>query len=259
MTDHIFSLLSMLIESNGAQTYLSEIRVDDEVCYVPRHIYEDSLVEEFSDEIIDETPTHVIYPEKCLDKIQIARRNSYRACVWYPTKIPTAKSILLPIDSINSLKRHLHNYLHLYPIVRLCTLSPKDICVPIFESADLAFLELNRTCDFIDKHLFLREKRKYQWKARCFWSHDKLRAVSLPSSDKSKKILAFFEKWGKEIPYHSAIIDIGETDSGIELIEFNSFGPDMNITAGLFSWKEDAYTLLFSPEPVFRTSMGIII
>ena len=92
---------------------------------------------------------------------------------------------------------------------------------------------------------------------RCFWSHGKLRAISLDNNIDFTKfdkedILEFFKNYEKYIPYHSAIVDIGKTIEQIELIEFNTFGPDMKATAGNFSWKEDIMILLFSPIPIFR-------
>lgn len=70
--------------------------------------------------------------------------------------------------------------------------------------------------------------------------------------------LMFFKRWGRHFPYHSAIVDIGKiksessSDIKIELIEFNTFGPDMYATAGHFSWYEDVLVLLYSKEPVFK-------
>lgn len=246
------------INSNDCAVGLSEIEVTEEICRVPKHIYEDSLIEneELSKQILRETPFDVYYPRKCYEKIQQTRIESYAACNWYPDiSIPTASSILVPIPSEESLLNSLFQYLPSYPFVRLCSMSPKDICNPIFTDPHLALKKLKespRTFDFCGKHLFLREKKEYHWEARCFWSQDKLRAVSLTEENKEKEIIKFFEKYAHEIPYHSATVDIGETSSGIELIEFNSFGPDMNATAGNFSWQEDVWDLLFSPEPVFR-------
>jgi hypothetical protein len=102
----------------------------------------------------------------------------------------------------------------------------------------------------------MRQIRNYKWEARCFWSRDKLRAISLPSDmdftdDDKNEILDFFNKYGKYLPYHSVTIDIGKCDN-IEIIEFNTFGPDMKATAGNFSWYEDIMILIWSSTPVFR-------
>ena len=256
------------VETNDAQTDLSEIKVTDELCIVPYHIYEDSLIED--EEInIDmlEKDRSIIYPRKWFERIQFLREISHQACIWYPEvagKIPTAKSLLIEFQTLEELQNALKNNLFSYPFVRLCSMSPKDINqIPLYTSWKKALRDLirsERTGNMLGegqcKHLFLRKKKEYQWEARCFWSRDKLRAVSLPSwtefsEEEKNEIVKFFHKYGRDFPYHSAVVDIGKTDQ-IELIEFNTFGPDMKATAGTFSWYEDVMTLLFSPEPVFR-------
>ena len=264
------------IEINDAMTSLSEIEITKEYCIVPRHIVEDSLIEDdFLSEIGIDNGITVWYPRETLDYIQNLRANSSRACIWYPEindKIPTAKSILLEVPTQEKLRKYLKNNITQYPFVRLCTMSPKDRKhVPLYdiENIDDAvddILKSDRTGNIFDepfceeckcKHLFMREKKEYEWEARCFWSRDKLRAVSLPSDmeftdiDK-EEITAFFERYGKYIPYHSTVVDIGKSFDEIELIEFNTFGPDMKATAGNFSWYEDVMILVYSNTPVFR-------
>lgn len=146
-------------------------------------------------------------------------------------------------------------------------MSPKDIKqIPIYDNYKIAYNHLrtsDRTKNIFDYdpcldmkfHLFLREQRIYSWEARCFWSRDKLRAVSLPkdmdfSPQDKLQIIEFFNIYSINFPYHSATVDIEKYNNIIELIEFNTFGPDMNAIAGNFSWEEDAMTLLFSTEPV---------
>lgn len=259
------------IETNDAETELSEIQVGDEYCIVPIHIYEDSLVEDdrLSEIVIDRDGV-VLYPRDELKYIQRVRANSYRACIWHPEvcdNIPTASGILVELFSKEQLKTCLEENIERYPFVRLCTMSPKDINnVPLYDNAKDAFDDLilsERTGNLFSepycegckgKHLFMRERKEYIWEARCFWSRDKLRAVSLIDKDieEEENIVEFFKKYGKFFPYHSAVVDIGKTAEGIELIEFNSFGPDMKATAGNFSWYEDVMTLIFSNKPVFR-------
>lgn len=262
------------IESNDAQTEISEIMVDKDFCYVPIHIYEDSLID--SDEFgenINYSNRYVILDRKYLNLIQELRISGYRACIWYEEikdKIPTARSILLSIESKEQLKSSLSKYISCYPFVRLCTMSPKDIkCPSVYFDSELAFNDIlisERTSDIIEppfcencngKHLFMREERNYIWEVRCFWSRDKLRAISLPinynfTKKDRKSIIMFFNNYSVYFPYHSATVDIGKTNDSIELIEFNSFGPDMKATAGNFSWKEDVMILLFSNEPCFK-------
>lgn len=268
--DKIFNLPNQSqdfwIETNDAQIDISEIKITDKYCIVPYHIYQDSLCddEEINFDVI-EVGSSFKYPLKHFPRIQLLREQSHHACVWYPEikeKIPTAESLLIPIYSIQQVQDNLKENISEYPFVRLCTMSPKDIrSLPLYDQWECAFNDLTksqRTKDLFqgEKHLFLRKKKEYQWEARCFWSHGKLRAVSLPNDmefiefDK-ERILEFFRKYGKDIPYHSATVDIGQTDQ-IELIEFNTFGPDMKATVGNFSWKEDIMTLLFAPEPIFR-------
>ncbi len=254
------------IETNDALTDMSEIKVTDKYCIVPYHIYEDSLCDDdYINHDVIENGSNFKYPIKHFSRIQNLREQSYHACVWYPeikNIIPTAESLLIPIVSSSQVQDELKNNIAKYPFVRLCTMSPKDIkSLPLYDQWETAYNDLTisqRTNDLFEgeKHLFLRKKREYQWEVRCFWSHGQLRAVSIPNDveltelDK-EKILEFFKKYGKYIPYHSATVDIGQTDQ-IELIEFNTFGPDMKATAGNFSWREDVMILLFSPKPVFR-------
>lgn len=115
-------------------------------------------------------------------------------------------------------------------------------------------------------HLFMRQLRNYEWEARCFWSRNKLTAISLPEEisefdstyeDDIQSILKFFENYGEYIPYTSTTVDIGlavfpDGTKRVELIEFNSFGPDMNATAGNFSWYEDAQQLVFGENVEIR-------
>lgn len=272
------------IDTNDAMVGMSEIKFDKDYCWVPWHIYEDSLADH--DEINNksiEKDYWTLYPLNLFSEIQRIRRESYRACIWYKeicNNIPTSKSVMIRINDSckreDIIKSALEDNLNAYPFVRLCTMSPKDVkFVPLYEKVedaakDLAISERTKNgC-----HLFLREKKEYEIEARCFWSRDKLRAVSISildidmddKNDALKSIIIkFFEKYKKFIPYHSAIIDIGiiysgsesghtlsDADKWVELIEFNSFGPDMNATSGNFSWYEDILTLLFSKEPVFR-------
>lgn len=254
------------IETNDANVGMSEIKFDDMHCWVPWHIYEDSLID---DDIINEHAIEkdywTLYPIHLYSEIQRIRGESYKACNWYEdiiNNIPTSKSIISKInDEYNrdyEIQKVLEENLEKYPFVRLCTMSAKDVkCVPIYEKWEDALKDLN--CSERTKrgcHIFMREKREYTTEARCFWSRDKLRAVSLALLDtdideiENKKIESsityFFKRYGKYIPYHSAVVDIGIISSDpkglrIELIEFNSFGPDMNATAGNFSWYEDSF------------------
>lgn len=263
------------ISDNNCQTHLSEIKISDKHCIVPNHIYEDSLVEnEPLDSVVVFKDGEILYPKSHFKAIQEARVSSYKACIWYPNiadKIPTAKSLLIALNSKDHLYNSISIHLKDYPFVRTCIMSPKDIKFPsLYDDHFEAYNDLlksDRTRNLLEypfcedcqgKHLFLREKKTYIWEVRCFWSRDKLRAVSLPiyydlqCTDHSE-ILEFFDKYGKELPYHSATVDIGKLDNGkLELIEINTFGPDMNATSGNFNWYEDVMILLFSESVIFR-------
>jgi len=252
------------------QPEFSEIKVRTTVCIVPIHIWEDSLVES-NLEYIKRGSKGVTYNIDLLEQINIQRQLSYVATVWYPEiegKIPTAKGVLYRIESLKHLMELLRTHIPSPDgsnvFVRLCDMSPKDVLhPPIFSDATKAYevlLSSNRTrYNILSKSLFLRELRVYNWEARCFWSRNKLRAVSFGASGLDQitkdKILKFFTTYGHFIPYNSVVVDIGEVNNGsevIELIEFNTFGPDMLATAGHFCWHEDLHILLASPEPIFR-------
>lgn len=266
----VFSLpgaqTSLWVEGNDAEVGLSELEVTKDHVKVPRHIYEDSLCESETLTVIRETGGYVYYPSSEFEEIQKHRRNSYRACVWYPeiaSRIPTAPSIL--VEGSENLAEYLDKHLSQYPFVRTCQMSPKDISATCLFSDPTIALEVLSQSERTRciHHLFLRERRQYQWEVRCFWSRDQLRAISMPrelDEEERALILDFFETLGDEIPYHSATVDLGyssclqrsDGQRGLELIEFNTFGPDMRATSGNFSWREDVMTLLFSPTPVFR-------
>lgn len=105
------------------------------------------------------------------------------------------------------------------------------------------------------KHLFMRERKQYEWKARCFWSHGRLTflhpiqtpinvdSLTLPfllvpvavsmdeemveqeraaSSDHRSSGEGGKEKEGEEGK---------DKDVNIDLVEFNTFGPDMYTTS----------------------------
>ena len=99
--------------------------------------------------------------------------------------------------------------------------------------------------------------RKIAWEARCFWSRDRLRGVSCAphmSAAERAQVLEFFAAFGARLPYHSATVDSGwaQETQRVELIEFNSFGPDLQATAGNFSWAEDMHQLLFGEHVEWR-------
>lgn len=258
---------------NDTASALSEIKLTEKECIVPIHIYNDSLVEDdILSDCVDIKITEAIYPRNMFSHIQNVRKCSYRACIWYEEikdVIPTAESIILEPKSLEHLRILIKENIKSYPFVRLCNMSPKDIKeIPLYEDYEEAFNDIissKRTKNIFDepycfdccsKHLFMRKKRNFVWEVRCFWSKDRLTAVSLPpyvDFDDHQDVYDFFTKYKKYIPYHSAIIDIGKNDNGVvELVEINSFGPDMNATSGNFGWYEDIVDLLSSKTTIFR-------
>lgn len=144
-------------------------------------------------------------------------------------------------------------YLPMYPFVRLCQMSPKDVARALSPEEALATSQRTGPLLYTNPcHLIMREEKKYLEEVRCFWSRDRLRCVSGSVEVSEEEIKAFFYKYGFYIPYHSAVVDLGRTIEGWELIEFNSFGPDLNATVGNFSWREDIEILLNAEEVVFR-------
>lgn len=261
---------SKWIEENNCNLNLSEIKVTDSHCIVPVYIYEDSLVDcdSLTNKELEFGAHHVKYPISFFYTIQNARKNSFKACQWYPEikdKIPTAESIIFEIVDRAQVLNVLTDNLTDYPFVRLCNASPKDMGMPIYSVPQKALSDLqnsNRTCLFKSGgdctkgcHLFLRKLKIYNWEARCFWSKDKLTAVSLPfkfTKKEKAEILDFFCTYKNDIPYHSCTVDIGKSSNSISLIEFNTFGPDMKATSGNFNWYEDVYLLLNSEKPIFK-------
>lgn len=129
------------------------------------------------------------------------------------SNLPTAKSILyLPLDADDA-KRFLEENIDRYSFVRTCHMSPKDIKkIPLFTNAEEAMdclLKSERTGNLFSepfceeeeessddedsereekekegndskricgcaKHLFIRERKEYEWESRCFWSRGRL-------------------------------------------------------------------------------------
>lgn len=254
------------IDKNDANTELSEIEIKNGIIYVPDHIYKDSLIDnDYLEDIMFKKNNKYCYDISCYNKIRQARIHSYNACIWYNEildKIPTAQSIVFDYNSIEDAKSKCKKYIKDYNFVRTCHMSAKDInrtC--IYNDSDTAINDLvnsKRTNikELKCKHLFMRQIRNYILEVRCFWSIGKLRAVSFPEmycfeeSDKNE-VLDFFNKYSKYFPYYSSVIDIGKTNNGYELIEFNTFGPDMIATSGKYSWREDWMTLIYSEQIQF--------
>lgn len=259
---------SMMGGRNNCNMPLSELRLVNDEIYVPMHIYEDTLIDTDLEELGTMTDKFVIYDICMFEDIRICRLNGYRACLWYEhcDKIPTAKSILYKPKNKEDTTNFIRENIEKYPFIRTCHMSPKDINTkPLFYDVNDAIETLSvsaRTCNIfsddnsICKHIFMREKRDFKWECRCFWYRRKLRAVSmdteLTTNDKGN-ISSFFDDYGANIIYNTAIVDLGMTNEGnLELIEFNTFGPDMNATSGHFDWVEDYYDILNADVPIYR-------
>lgn len=255
--------------TTDSQVTLSEIQVTYNSCIVPRHIFEDSLRSEsysFNQFATIDGP-NVIYPRRFLQKIQILRERSYRPCVWVPkipSIVPITESKILSVTNVDDIKRILELNIPDYQLLKICTSSNTFNYNNSREAIrDILYLGLGGNillephCEGCQsKHLFFRKKKSYYWKVRCFWSQDRLRAVSLPelthlNIDEKTEIINFFFVYGRYFPYHSAVVDIGKTSNGIEIIDFSPFGPDMNISAGNFQWEKHAMTLIFSQNVIF--------
>jgi hypothetical protein len=256
---------SLWVEQNDAALGWSELEVTNDRLKVPYYIIEDLSCVPESEELLslEFTPLYQTFPRDKLDTIQRLRRECHNACYWYEEAveqgIPTAPGVLLQLPPVSVFT--LKAYLARFPFVRHCAASPKDIverCVFRDPFAALQALHSSpRTRDeLVGHHLFLREERNFEWEARCFWSRDRLTAVSCAELEIRPQVEAWFAEFGPRIPYHQAVVDIGfarQTEC-VELVEFNSFGPDMPATAGNFSWAEDMQQLVFGKTPVFRAA-----
>ncbi|AGC01610.1 D123 family protein [Acanthamoeba polyphaga moumouvirus] len=125
----------------------------------------------------------------------------------------------------------------------------------------------------ISKYLVLRQYIDYDtnYEFRCFIYGWKLRAISQAGfeynpqlHEKKKKIydliLKFWDKFSRICPFSECTMDIVYNEkwidntlgnSGIIIIEFNSFGPHMNACSGLYNWVRDYYILTQSEKPHF--------
>ncbi|AVL94476.1 D123 family protein [Moumouvirus australiensis] len=125
----------------------------------------------------------------------------------------------------------------------------------------------------VSKYLVLRQYVDYDtnYEFRCFIFGWKLRAISQagfeynPKLHEDKKkiydlILKFWNKFSRICPFSECTMDIVYNDkwidntlgnSGIVIIEFNSFGPHMNACSALYNWVRDYYILTQSDKPHF--------
>lgn len=259
-------MYSLPTNTTDNQIKLSEIQVTYNSCIVPRHIFNDSLQSELMF-VTKFTDNYVIFPKRYFSKIQLLRERSYRSCIWFPQIngiVPCTESKLVAVSNINDIKRVLELNIPYYPMVKLCSKSTnkfynnhREAIRDFTYSGIPAEILLPPYCDGCpSKHLFFVKRKSYYWKVKCFWSQEKLTAVSLPdlthlSKTEQDEIIKFFEIYGSYLPYHSCIADIGKTDNGLEIIDINNFGPDVSNNTGNFDWNRDHHLLMSSPAPVF--------
>ncbi|AUV58077.1 hypothetical protein [Bandra megavirus] len=123
------------------------------------------------------------------------------------------------------------------------------------------------------KYIVVREYVNYDtnYEFRCFVYNWRLTAISQSGFEynlelHSKKntiyqsIIKFWDKFGRICPYSECTMDIIYNDkwidntlnnSGIVIIEFNSFGEHMNASSGLYDWTKDHSILTRSKTPHF--------
>jgi hypothetical protein len=265
---------------NDCRAALSPILVTETHLLVPIDLWEDALADSELEPLAEyQSPAWVSLPKTSWKLVRAVRKRAYRACNWYEELIrrgvPTSPGVLLKPEDWSDARRLLREMLPSHPFVRTCRASAKDVrshCMFSDEKSAIEALRRSKRtklfegkpcqpCSDVGCHLFLRRARDYEWECRCFWTRDKLRAVSLPddfvSSEARNSIVEFFRRFGPDLPYHSAVVDLGLVRDGeIEIVEINQFGPDMNAGSGRFSWTEDAAVLCSSPDPVFRPDLS---
>lgn len=244
---------------------MNKIIVKDQEFIVPTWILDDVgyFYEEIYNWIIKEKDDYVIFNICHLNKFKQLRKQIYWLCHWYDelieANIPVIKSDVYDVTNLDIL----HDILHEEKFIRLCNASPKDISSCLFNGNIDSIIDIFKTSartsymlesDHI--HLVLRPVVKMDHELRCFWHKHQLRAVSGPeyyienTESIKNKIILFFDTYGKDIIYNSAVIDIAIHLDNVFIIEFNSFGSDMLAGVGHFKWDEPL--LYHADKPVFR-------
>uniref|UniRef100_A0A6G6AAB0 D123 family protein n=1 Tax=Borely moumouvirus TaxID=2712067 RepID=A0A6G6AAB0_9VIRU len=196
---------------------------------------------------------------------------------------------VVPIELVNKISK-LITQLCGSTFIRTDAYSPKDLLynntvstLKITNAIDALQLitKSSRCCSklfdsnnkIVSKYLVLRQYVDYDinYEFRCFIFGWKLRAISQagfeynPKLHEDKKkiydsILKFWDKFSRICPFSECTMDIVYNDkwidntlgnSGIVIIEFNSFGPHMNACSGLYNWIRDYYILTQSDKPHF--------
>jgi hypothetical protein len=151
--------------------------------------------------------------------------------------------------------------------IKTCEFSSKDVRIPIFDNeenvAEKVFKELkssNRTNNYEERHLIIKVVRNFMIEARCYIYKDKL-CVIISKGDLAEykeSILDFYKKYKFDIPYHCCCMEIGINDKSknsnfpeIEVIEFNSLGPDLICDISPLSWDQDWELFLLNEKPIF--------
>jgi hypothetical protein len=239
---------------------------------IPYWCFEDTPIEYTQ---IEETTFGEIFISDSLsgNEYRDCQKKSYFACRWYPqlveAGIPTIKSFIIS-SSIHDLRADLIDNFSLdYSFVRLCGCSPKDVDFTcIFNSGKAAadaLIRSQRTLNIIQNyhhcHLFLRQPIDLLNECRCIVHQRAISVYQYVDSNEERKQLEsssidFFEKYGKDLPYNSAVIELGwSISTGYHnpfIIEINSFGITGWAGASLFDWNSEMMLLYHTCKPIFR-------
>lgn len=192
--------------------------------------------------------------------IQKCRIESTADCHLCDFKLPTIPSVCSEIiASWGDARMFIDKHIDDYPFVKNCMFSPKDCGKTIFEDGKSALEALkssNRTRETtIGNHIVMKQKRSILNEFRCFYICDKLRAVITKTEVDEKNqesILNFFKKYKYDIPFHTCCIELAMSEFGLEVIEINSFGPDLICDPAPFEWSQDWLELYTTETVIFK-------
>lgn len=230
---------------------LSEISIDEKDCLIiPQSIIEDGNLDNEKIYTVSEWDTVI---KKRISATWDCKLDDFSQDLPI---VPFVKSKLIRDEKM--LKEFISQHISEYGFVKTCRFSPKDVsdcCFTDTNKAVEAIVNSERTKKYKGHHIVMKKIRHFTQEFRCFWYNDKLRVVVSKESiskDMRKRLTEFFEKYKYSIPFHNCCIELGlSKDYDIEIIEFNSLGPDLICDVSPLEWSQNWEIIMLSSSPKF--------
>jgi hypothetical protein len=180
---------------------------------------------------------------KCFEDTVTARLKHFEDCsILRKYNLPFIPSVISKkLKNEDMLRAFASAHLNEYSFVKLCTMSPKDCGICVFDNVDKLVSTIKnseRTKFWENKHLVMKKYREFKLEYRCIWILGKLKAV-ITKSDYNEELLKFIKVHEYNLPI-SGCIEIGYSEeNNFEIIEINCIGPDMICDIYPFNWNEN--------------------